>query len=161
MGGWIMAACVLAAILLGSLAVAQAQPGPSGPCARPEGLLTPEDRQVFADRILERMKERLGLSADQAQQLRALFQSRREQMRETVKRLCEAQIEFQGALRQTDATALRGAADRLKSAQGAMLDQRVEASLAVKGVLTAEQWTKWQEMRRHWGGRGRGQRPGV
>jgi Spy/CpxP family protein refolding chaperone len=158
-----MTACVLVAMLLGSLAVAQAQPGPrpGGPCARPEGLLTPEDRQLFADRILERMKERLGLSAEQAQQLRALFQSRRGQVQETIKRLCEARVEFQQVLRQaeTDAAALRGAADRLKSAQGAMLDQRVETSLAVKGVLTAEQWTKWQELRRHWGRRGRGPHP--
>lgn len=153
---WVVALCVLALVALAGVGIARAQagPAPGGPCARGEGLLTPEDRQLFGDRMMQRLSEKIGLTPEQAQEIRGLFESQRDRMRDDMQRLCETRQEFQQVMARQDATpeAVKAAAERLKGLQGALLDRRVESSLTLRSKLTPEQWAKWQELRK---GRGR------
>ncbi|MCX5735168.1 MAG: periplasmic heavy metal sensor [candidate division NC10 bacterium] len=149
---WVATLGVLAFVALAGMGIARAQggPGPGGSCARGEGFLTPEDRQIFGDRVMQRLSEKIGLTPEVAQEIRGLFQSQRDRMRDDMQKLCEARQEFQQAMARQDATpeAVKAAAERLKSLQGALLDRRVENSLTLRSKLTAEQWAKWQEMRK-------------
>ena len=159
---WVVALGVLAFVALAGMGIARAQggPGPGGSCARSEGLMTPEDRQLLGDRMMQRLSEKLGLSPEQAQEIRNIFQSQRDRMRTDMQKFCEARHEFQQAMTRQEATpeAVKAAAEQLKALQGALLDRRVESSLTLRSKLTAEQWAKWQEMRKGWGRHVRGRR---
>ena len=102
----------------------------------------------------QRLSEKIGLTPEQAQEIRGLFQSQRDRMRDDMQKLCETRQEFQQVMARQDATpeAVKAAAERLKGLQGALLDRRVESSLTLRSKLTPERWAKWQEMRK---GRGR------
>jgi Spy/CpxP family protein refolding chaperone len=164
-GRWFVIAGVLLVMALAPIGVAKAQPGPGGrgPCDRPEGLLTPEDRQLIGERMMLRMQDRLGLTQEQANEIRGVLQSRRDQVRGELQQLCEAR----GQLRQlfgrqdADAAVLKAVTEKVKALQSAMLDQRVDTYLTLRSKLTAEQWQKWIELRRHMGRRFRGHGSGV
>jgi Spy/CpxP family protein refolding chaperone len=110
---------------------------------------------------MQRLSEKIGLSAEQAQEIRAVFQAQRDQTRGDIQKLCEARLGFRQLMGRQDAdpATLKAAADQIKALQGALLDRRVETYLALRSKLTAEQWAKWQEVRQHWGSRSRGHRP--
>jgi hypothetical protein len=76
---WMLMAAAVLVIGGGGVAVVRAQPGPdpAGPCARQEGFLTRHDRDAVGRIIGERVKERLGLSDQQADQIRATLETRR------------------------------------------------------------------------------------
>lgn len=167
MKGWgsrrrvvVLGAMLFVALAGMGIARAQGGPGPGGPCVRGEGLLTAEDRQLFGDRMMQRLSEKLGLTPEQAQEFRGLVESQRDRMRDDMQRLCETRQEFQQLMARQDATpeAVKAVADRLKSLQGALLDRRVESSLALRSKLTPEQWAKWQELRKGRGRHGQGHR---
>jgi len=145
------------------LGVAQAQPRSmaGGSCVRPEGLLTPEDRQLVGDRIVQRMRDRLGLTQEQADGIRGVFQAERDRMREDGRKLCEARQELRQLLDRQDADSakLQEAAAQVKALQGAMLDRHIEMRLALRSKLTPEQWQKWQEIRQGMAARHHGRRP--
>jgi Spy/CpxP family protein refolding chaperone len=156
------AAGVSLAVLLASIGMAAAQPEPKrgGPCARPERLLTPEDRQAIGDRRMARMQERLGLTQEQAKEIREVLDAQRDLARPDHQKLCEARLEMRQLLARQDAdpAALKDATERVKTLQGALLDRRVDTYLALRSKLTAEQWDQWRALRhkRGHGFRGRG-----
>ena len=160
---WLIALGALALVALVGLGIARAQAGPpaGGPCARGEGLLTSEDRQLLGDRFMQRLSEKIGLGAEQAQEIRAVFKSQRDQTQGDIQKLCEARLGFRQLMNQqnADPAAVRVAADQIKTLQGSLLDRRVETYLTLRSKLTAEQWAKWQELRQQWGSRYRRHRP--
>jgi Spy/CpxP family protein refolding chaperone len=151
---WFKRAWVLTAILTlagSSVAVAQGQqaPAPASVCARPERFLTTDDREAIRKVFRDRMKERLALSDQQAEQIQTLLNSQREQARAEIQALCEARVEMRRLLDQqsSDPAALKSAAERVKALQGKLLDRRIEAQIALRSQLTPEQWAKWLELR--------------
>jgi Spy/CpxP family protein refolding chaperone len=163
--GGLVIAGVLFVTILAPVGAATAQPGPAGQghCDRPEGLLTPEDRQVIGDRMMQRIQDKLGLSQEQANEIRAVLQSRREQLRDELRQLCEARAELRQLLSRQDAdpTTVKAVSEKIKVRQGTMLDQRVDTYLALRSKLTPEQWQKWLDLRQHVGRRFRGHGPGA
>jgi len=153
--------CLVAAILLGTawapigVATAQPPPGSRGPCDRPQGLLSPEDRQLIGDRMMQRMQDRLGLTQDQATEIRGVLRSQRDQARGDLQKLCEARVELQQLLGRQDAdpAAVKAVTERVKVLQGGMLDRRVDTYLALRSKLTPDQWEKWRALRQEMGGR--------
>ena len=160
---WVVAVGVLALVVLVGAGIArpQAGPPPGGPCARGEGLLTPEVRQLLGDRFMQSLSEKIGLSAEQAQEIRAVFQAQREQTRGDMQKLCESRLALRQQMGRQDAdpAIVKAAADQIKALQGVLLDRRVDTYLTLRSKLTAEQWAKWQELRRSWGSHFRGRRP--
>lgn len=162
---WFKRALVLTAILTltgSSVVVAQGQqaPAPASICARPERLLTNDDREAIRKIFQDRVKERLGLTDQQAVQIQTLLNERRDQVRVDIQALCEARVEMRRLLEQqnSDPAALKSAAERVKTLQGKLLDRRIEAQIVLRSQLTPEQWVKWLEFRRGMGHRrlGRG-----
>ena len=164
-GGWLTIVGVVALALLSGMnpvvAQAQAGPGRGGPCARPEALLSPEDRQLIGDRMMQRVQEKLGLTQDQVNEIRTMLGAQRDQARGDFQKLCEARVEMRQLLGRQDAdpTALKEVTERVKVLQGALLDRRVDTYLALRSKLTPEQWQKWSELRQHMGRRFRGHGP--
>lgn len=163
---WYQRALVLTAISAmagSSVVVAQAQqaPAPASICARPERLLTNDDREAIRKVFQDRMKERLALTDQQAEQIQTLLSSQRNQVRADIQALCEARVEMRRLLDQqhSDPVALKSAAERVKALQGKLLDRRLDTVVALRSQLTPEQWAKWLELRKgrghHGMGRGR------
>ena len=154
---WFVVVGLLVVTALAPIGVATAQPVPGGrgPCDRPEGLLSPEDRQLIGDRMMQRMQDRLGLTREQAYEIRGVIQSQRDQVRGERQKLCEARVELRQLLGRQDAdpAAVKAVTERVKVLQGGMLDRRVDTYLALRSKLTPEQWEKWRELRREMGGR--------
>ncbi len=164
--GWCRLVLVVAILVvsgIGGVAAVQAQQGPgaAGPCAGPQALLTPDDREAIGRVILERTKERLGLSDQQAEQIRTMLQSRRDEARTDIQALCEARLELRQLLdrQDSDPSALKAVGERVKTLQGKLLDRRLDTVVAIRSQLTPDQWAKWVELRkqagRRWMGRAR------
>ncbi|HSD49974.1 MAG TPA: periplasmic heavy metal sensor, partial [Candidatus Methylomirabilis sp.] len=157
---WYRRAGIVAAILAmagSTVVVAQGQqaPSPASICARHERLLTNDDREAIRKVFRDRMKERLALTDQQAEQLQTLFHSQRDQARADIQALCEARVEMRRLLDQqnSDPSALKVAAERVKALQSKLLDRRIEAQIALRSQLTPEQWAKWLELRKDRGHR--------
>jgi Spy/CpxP family protein refolding chaperone len=148
---------VLGALMLAPMGIVAAQPmaGGRGPCDRPEGLLSPEDRQLIGDRMMQRMQDRLGLTQEQATEIRGVLRSQRDQARGEMQKLCEARVELGQLLGRQDAdpAAVKAVTERVKVLQGGMLDRRVDTYLALRSKLTPEQWEKWRALRSEMRGR--------
>lgn len=164
---WFPGAAVLTAMVAmgGSgviLAHAQQPPAAARVCARPERLLTNGDREAVAKVIQDRIKEKLGFTDQQAEQIQNILHSRRDEARADGQALCEARVELRQLLQRqnSDPAALRAAAERVKSLQGKFLDRRLDTAVALQSLLTPDQWAKWVELRKtmgqRWMGRGRG-----
>ena len=164
-GRWLVAAGVISLVGGSAPTAAWAQPGPNpgGVCARPHRFLTGDDREAIGRIILQRAKERLGLSEQQADQIRNLLQVRRDEARPDLQAMCEARLELRQLLdrQDSDPAALRAAADRVKAIQGRLLDRRLDTVVAVRSVLTPDQWGRWVELRKSFGARWRGHHRGF
>jgi len=165
-GRWRLGVSILLTITLAILAwigMAAAQPGPGrgGPCVRPERLLTPEDRQFIGDRMMQRIQEKLGLTQEQANEIRGVLESQRDQARADLQKLCQVRLEMRQLLGRQDAdpATLKEVTDRVKALQGALLDRRVDAYLTLRSKLTPEQWEQWRALRHKMGHRFRGRGP--
>jgi Spy/CpxP family protein refolding chaperone len=156
-GRWLVIAGILWVMVLAPIGMATAQPMPAGrgPCDRPEGLLSPEDRQLIGDRMMQRMQDRLGLTPDQATEIRGVLRSQRDQARGDLQKLCEARVELGQLLGRQDAdpATVKAVGERVKVLQGGMLDRRVDTYLALRSKLTPEQWEKWRALRSEMRGR--------
>ncbi|MBI2114597.1 MAG: periplasmic heavy metal sensor [candidate division NC10 bacterium] len=125
-------------------------------------MLTPDDREAIGRVILQRTQEKLGLTDQQAEQIRTVLQSRRDEARADVQALCEARLDLRQLLdrQDSDPVALKAAAEQVKALQGKFLDRRIETAITLRSQLTPDQWAKWLELRktmgRRWMGRGRG-----
>jgi Spy/CpxP family protein refolding chaperone len=131
------------------------QPDPVAPrlaaCQRSERhLLTAEDREAVAGVVWARLKERLGLSDQQAGDVQATVRAQRDARRADLRQLCEARHELRALMAQAavDPAALRAVADRVKAAESQLIDHRLDGYLALRQQLTPEQWEKWRALRR-------------
>jgi hypothetical protein len=163
---WLVMMMAMVVVMAGiGVAVAWAQQAPSsaGPCVRPGGILTQDDRDAIGRIILQRTKENLGLSDQQAEQIRTTLQSRRDDARADFQALCQARVDFRQLLDQqnSDPGALKDAADRVKLLQGKLLDRRLDTVVALRSQLSADQWTTWVEMRKARARRWMGRAPGL
>ncbi len=113
--------------------------------------------------ILQRTKEKLGLSDQQTEQIRTTLQSRRDEARADIQALCRARVELRQLLdrQDSDPAALKTAAEQVKALQGKLLDRRLETAVTLRSQLTPDQWAKWLELRKGRGRRWMGGDPGV
>ena len=133
----------LAALVSGAgLAYAQTVQGQTAPAPRTHGM--------------ERMKQRLGLSDDQATAIRAAYQKHRDEGRQTWNALRTAQSDLrQLALNGADAGAIAAKTAEVQQLQGQALTSRVKMLQEIGPVLTPEQRAKFAQAHSHYGGRGR------
>ena len=157
------AAAALAAGAVGGGAVARAQQGQqppdmAGPCQRVERVLTGDDREAIGRIFMNRAKEQLGLSDQQAEDFRNTLKAMRDDARSDWQALCQARVDLRTLLDQqnADPAAVKAAGDRVKTFQGTLLDRRLDGYLALRSKLTADQWAKWVELRKERGRRFRG-----
>lgn len=168
--GWVglLAATALLASGVGGGAVARAQqaapaPDPAAACARrPAGLLTQDDRGAIGRIMWNRMKEKVGLDDQQADDIRGTLKAMRDSGGADFQALCEARVELRRLLddQRSDPAALKAAGERVKALQGKLMDRRLDAHVALRSKLTADQWTKWVELRKERGQGWRGRRFG-
>lgn len=155
-GRWVLAGMLLAAATTG-LAVARAQqaPDPAGPCANVKRFLTADDREAIGQVIMNRVKEKLGLSDQQAEEIRATLKAVGGDARTDVQALCQARLELRRLLeaQNSDPAAVKAAGERIKALQAKLMDRRLDAYLALRSKLTADQWAKWVEFRKEMGHR--------
>jgi Spy/CpxP family protein refolding chaperone len=132
----------LAALLAGTGVVyAQTVQGPTTPPQRGHGM--------------ERMKQRLGLTDDQANAIRAAFQRHRDEQMQTWKALHAAQRDLrQLALNGADAGTIAAKTAEVQQLHGQTIATRLKVLQEIGPVLTPEQRAKFAEARFH-GGRGR------
>jgi Spy/CpxP family protein refolding chaperone len=158
--GLVVAGVMVLGLLAGAgMAGAQSAMPPAGP-AHDHRLLTPEDRAAIGEIFWQRVKERLGLTDDQARDLRATLAAQRQAMRSDLRSLREARAELRDLLAApaSDAGAIDAAAARLKSLQAKLVDLRIQNRLAVRAKLSPEQLEKWLQLRKDM--RHHGRRPG-
>ncbi|HEY7676551.1 MAG TPA: Spy/CpxP family protein refolding chaperone [Candidatus Methylomirabilis sp.] len=160
------AAAMLLAGGLGAVPVAWAQqaqpaPDPAAACARrPAGLLTQDDREAIGRIWWTRVKEKVGLSDQQADEIRALLKARRDDGRADWQALCLARVALRTLMAQqtSDPAAVKAAGDQVKALQAKLMDRRLDTYLALRSKLSADQWAKWVELRKeragHWRRRG-------
>jgi len=158
---WMMLAVLLLGLGATSAVLAQPPAGPPGPPAHAQPLLTPEDRAAMAQIFWHRTQERLGLTDQQAADIRALLDTQRAAARADVQSLMGARRQLQSLLDQpmADPAAIQTAAAQVKELQAKVLDHRLQTQLAVRAKLTPEQWKQWRTLRQgmgHRGGRHRG-----
>ncbi len=162
---WAVVAVALAVPGLGGATVARAQqaPDPGGPCARPGRFLTGDDREAIGRVIMNRMKEKVGLSDQQAEEIRVALKAMRDDARPDLQALCEARLELRRLLddQTSDPAAVKAAGERIKVLQGKLMDRRLDGYVALRGKLTPEQWAKWVEFRKERAGRWRGRMRGF
>ncbi len=156
--GWLaVAAVALLMAGLGGVAAARAQqgPDPSGPCQRSGGLLTGDDREAIGQVMFNRVKEKLGLGDQQAEEILASLKAMRQDARADFQALCEARQDLRALLEKQDSdpAAVKAAGERVKAIQGKLLDRRLDTYVALRGKLTPDQWAKWVELRKEMGHR--------
>ena len=162
----VAAALVMAAA--GGGAVARAQqgqqpPDPAARCARPAGLMTQDDREAIGRILMNRIKEKVGLSDQQAEDIRNTLKATRDDARADWQALCQVRVELRRLMDEqtSDPAAVKAAGDRVKALQAKLLDRRLDTYLALRSKLSADQWAKWVELRKERGHRGRGRSPGL
>lgn len=156
--GWLVAGALLCGVAAGGAGMAVAQQGPASPTQprQAERLLTLEDREAMAQIFWHRAQERVGLTDQQVLDIRALLQNQRSAMRGDVQALMAARRQLRDLLGQqtADPAAIQSAATQVKSLQGKLFDQRLQAQLAIRSKLTPEQLTRWIELRKGMGHHG-------
>ncbi len=95
-----------------------------------------------------RMEKALKLTPEQQQKLQDNRRAQRERMSQLLKALKEKQQILQQELKKPSVTkaSLAPILTEIKSIQAQLIDSRVEGILAVKEILTPEQFAKFQEM---------------
>lgn len=146
---------VAALVVAGTGAVFAASGGGEAPGRsdrRPGG---PEGRRPG----LERMREEVGLSDQQAEELRTLFSQHRKAAIRQRADLQVARVELQELIHAAtlDEKAIAAKVKAVSDLQAAALRARVEGQLAVQKVLTPEQREKLKDLRPQLG---EGRRPG-
>lgn len=122
----------------------------------------PETGRPAADGNRPSLMLQLGLSAEQIQQIRELNAGRKPQM-------AAAQIALRGAVKALDEAIYADVVDErlvterireLQAAQSEVVGLRFSGELALRKILTADQLTKFRELRRRFGGAARAWRRG-
>lgn len=155
-GVWTVGLAVLLGLCMVGGALAQQPPASQTPPAGQQRLLTPEDRAAMGQIFWHRMQERLGLSDQQATDIRGLLDGQRAAMRTNMQGLMAARKQMQSLLAQptVDTAAVQAAAAQVKTQQAALFDARLQTQLAIRAKLTQDQWQQWQTLhqghRRAW-----------
>jgi len=152
----IVAGTILLGLAVAGTALAQQPVGPPAPPPRGQSLLTTEDRAAMAQIFWHRTQERLGLTDQQAADIRALLETQRGSARADFQNLMGARRQLQTLLDQptADAAAIQAAATQVKELQAKLFDHRLQTQLAVRAKLTPEQWQQWRTLRQGMGHRG-------
>lgn len=130
---------------------AQPAPDPAAACTgRPGGLLTSDDREAIGRIWWTRVKERVGLNDQQAEDIRTTLKAMRDDARADWRALCQARVALRTLMEQqtSDPAALKAAGDQVKALQAKLMDRRLDTYLALRSKLTADQWAKWVELRK-------------
>jgi Spy/CpxP family protein refolding chaperone len=101
--------------------------------------------------MLQQVRDLLGLTEQQAKDIQAMRQARRDEVRGDAQTLCEARSELQAliATADSDPTAVRAAGEKAKAAQARVFGHRIEGELELRSQLTPEQWARWLDLRRN------------
>ena len=143
---------VIAVFLLASPAVFS-QPMCEGD--GPEGMRGPHK-----GKMLDRLSEKLDLTAEQEEQLKALKKTNMEEMKALHEEMKSKREELRAELQKpdTDKARINAVVTEMKALQSKQIDQRVDNFLGMKEILTPEQFEKfislkeegkerWQEKR--------------
>ena len=131
---WIVAALVASSVLAAATFThAQQPPAPHG------------------DRMLSRLQKNLGLTEDQVNQLRPIFQQQRDQQRDARRQLWQSMHQSQKDLRQLalnggDANAIAAKKAQIAQLAGQGLDMRIQSLQQIGPILTQEQRDKLAQM---------------
>ena len=109
----------------------------------------------------ERLIERVGITEEQRGRIRDLVYEHARHMIDLTAAVKRSELELANVVEppELDAAAARRAFADLQGARRGLEQERFEMLLAVRGVLTGEQWTRIQELRRELR-RGRERPPG-
>ena len=104
--------------------------------------------QKRADVMHGRMIKDLGLSQEQEKKVEENRKAQREEMSRLRKEIVAKQEALQDALKSPSLTmdTVTPIVNEIKSLQAQMLDQRIRGIVAVKDILTPEQFAKFQQM---------------
>jgi Spy/CpxP family protein refolding chaperone len=114
-----------------------------------------------------RLKDRLGLTEKQAADIRSLLDAQRTAARTDVQNLIAYRKQLRTLLQQqpVDAATIQSVANNVKTLQAKLFDARLQTQIAVRGILTPEQWQGWLALRKgmghQWMRRGRAFGPGA
>jgi Spy/CpxP family protein refolding chaperone len=105
------------------------------------------DKEGKHGKMFEKMTKDLNLTADQQAKLKANKEAQHEKMKALRDAIKANRAKFKEALARPGATRadLEPVIAEKKSLQSQMIDQRVDGILAVKAILTPEQFNKMQE----------------
>jgi Spy/CpxP family protein refolding chaperone len=133
----------LGTMLLGSLLLA----APAGLLAQSPPADPPRQQQGPHDRFVGRMKDRLGLTDDQAKAIREVYQRQAQGGRERWQKLRAAQKELrQLAIKGGDEAAVRAKSAEVQKLMSEGLEARVKALQEIAPILTPEQREKFAAM---------------
>ena len=105
----------------------------------------------------EKFAEELGLTPEQREAIKAQKEESKTKIKEVQEELRTSRKALHEELKkpETDRTAIDNIVYRMKEAQGELIDQRVNRFLAMKKILTPEQFHKMGEMKeakkKEWG----------
>jgi Spy/CpxP family protein refolding chaperone len=130
------------------IAAAQQAPGPGQPPHK-EWHPTSRDRAALGQMFWHRIQERLGLSDQQAMEIRTLLQNQRTAAQADFQALRTARRQLRELLAdpKSDPGAIQTAAAQVKSQLDKLLDQHLQTQLAIRAKLTPEQWKQWTGLR--------------
>jgi len=128
-----------------------------------------KEKGEYAQKKMERLTAELGLTDEQKSEMQKLREESWEGKRELYSQLKAARKELREELKKTssDRGKINDIIARMKDLQGKVIDNRVDHFLAVKGILTDEQFQKFQDlqeerhgkMRKKMGEKREGERP--
>lgn len=109
----------------------------------------------------EAAANRLNLSAEQKEKMKAMRQNHKQQMTELRQTLKEKRLKLKDELNNPGATreSIAPLANDVKNILAKMVDQRIEGILAVKEILTPDQFSQLQQARQQMRKDERGCRP--
>lgn len=110
-----------------------------------------QHRRFGGGQLLERAKEKLGLSEDQVSQIKTVVGGQRENIADLVARFRDARVGLRDAIQAKDATeeSVRAAAAKVAAVESDMAVQRLKLSREISPILTDEQRTKFVELQSH------------
>ena len=108
-------------------------------------------RRFGGGQLLERAKEKLGLSDEQVEQIKTAVKGEKENIVGLVTRLRDARVELRDAIQAKDATedSVRAAAAKVAVVEADMAVQRLKLSREINPILNDEQKAKFAELQAH------------
>ncbi|MEK7287561.1 MAG: Spy/CpxP family protein refolding chaperone [Elusimicrobiota bacterium] len=109
-----------------------------------------QHKEGIGEKHLEKIESKLGLSDDQKKKLREHRKTHREEAKKLRKEIKEKREAFQVELEKPElsADATKKAHAELQQVRNKMADHHLEGILAVRQILTPEQFKKFKEMMR-------------